>query len=84
MEQEVKFYYRNGCHLCEEMVAIVNRSWPHLMDNMVWCDVDEKESWKEIYGLKVPVLVCDDEEVCHFQLDEAQARKYFGDPVIPV
>ena len=72
------FYYRNGCHLCEELVAVIHRGWPDQLDRMIWRDVDQKEEWRLAYGIRVPVLLVDDREVSALQPDIARLREYFG------
>jgi hypothetical protein len=32
-------------------------------------DVDTRPEWAASYGLRIPVLVAGDEEVCHYTLD---------------
>jgi hypothetical protein len=80
----VRFYHREGCHLCEEMAAFVFRHWPEIGQHMVWVDVDADPALQRRYGSDVPVLVCDGEEVCrHAAVPEAMHR-YFGQPAYPV
>jgi len=33
------------------------------------CDVDAATETQRLYGEKVPVLLVDDEEICHYYLD---------------
>jgi hypothetical protein len=58
-------YSRAACHLCDEMiVALRDRG---LTAEVV--DVDSDPELVRRFGLRVPVLVADDEEVCHYHLD---------------
>jgi hypothetical protein len=72
------FYYRNGCHLCEEMAAFIHRGWPDAAETMEWRDVDEQADWKSRYGLRVPVLLAGNEVVCELQPDRLRLEQYFG------
>ena len=74
----VCFYYRDGCHLCEEMAARIHAGWPQLMDGMVWVDVDSNPEIRQKYGLKVPVLTRNDQVICEYQVDQAAMTVYFG------
>ena len=38
-------------------------------------DVDTRPDWAEAYGLRVPVLCSDGQEICHFELDRARVAQ---------
>jgi hypothetical protein len=61
-------YSRRGCHLCELLLEDVE---PILRGraSLEVRDVDTRQDWLERYGLRVPVLMLDGDEICHFQLD---------------
>jgi hypothetical protein len=80
----LQLYYREGCHLCEELVALLYRGWPHLLDNTEWIDVDRSAELVRRYGGRVPVLLADGREVCDLQPDAARLRAVFGEPANPV
>ena len=72
------FYYRDGCHLCEDM-------WQHLHElrherqfqvNRV--DVDTDPGLAERFGSLVPALASGDELLCHYYLDPAALNEYLG------
>jgi len=81
---ELHFYFRDGCHLCEEMAAAIHAGWPQVMTDMVWVDVDSAPEIRERYGLKVPVLTYDGETVCEYRLDPEAMAVYFGTDALPV
>lgn len=63
-------YSRQGCHLCEVLVEqllplVRNRA------NVEVRDVDTRDDWRDRYGLRVPVLECDGQTICEFELDPA-------------
>lgn len=72
------FYYRDGCHLCEQMAAFLFREWPVQAAAMQWRDVDADPQWRELYGLRVPVLVVGGEVVCELQPDGRRIAGCFG------
>lgn len=68
MDREFIVYSRRGCHLCEllleELEPLVRR---HARIRVL--DVDDDPAWQAAYGERVPVVVCDGEEVCQYNLD---------------
>jgi len=72
------FYYRNGCHLCEEMAAALHAAWPDHMAHMQWLDVDSSAAWRSEYGHRVPVLSIDGRVICEFHLDHEAVSACIG------
>ena len=62
-------YQRDGCHLCEQMRAELESPREQHGFELRLCDVDSNPVWRERYGEKVPVLLIDEEEICHYFLD---------------
>ncbi len=71
-EAALYFYYREGCHLCEEMAARLFRDWPEIAEQMQWRDVDSREDWRAAWGTRVPVLARQDEVLCEYFIDPAR------------
>ena len=78
------FYYRNGCHLCEELAALLFRGWPEQAEAMEWRDVDQCSEWREAYGEQVPVLALGEEIICVLRPDLVRISQYFGEKANPV
>lgn len=78
------FYYRNGCHLCEELAAVLFHGWPVQTSAMEWRDVDEHPDWRATYGDQVPVLMLGGQTICALQPDLGRITQYFGEMVNPV
>lgn len=78
------FYYREGCHLCEELASLLHRGWPRVAGQLKWSDVDSRREWRERYGSRVPALVCGDEVVCELLPDRERIQEYFGPPENPL
>ena len=74
----VCFYYRNGCHLCEELAAMLFRDWPEIADCVQWRDVDSSADWQEAFGLRIPVLTRGNEVICELKPDPDCLVRYFG------
>jgi len=84
VDEPVYLYYRNGCHLCEEMVAFLYQRWPDFTSSLQWRDVDERDDWKKCYGDKIPVLAFGEQIVCEYFVDEAAIQRCFGDRLDPL
>lgn len=84
VSREILFYYRNGCHLCDEMAAVLQLQWPNLFAQLQWRDVDADAAWRVDYGELVPALVLDQELVCFHVVDPDRINACFGDGPNPV
>ena len=66
--RSVVVYSRRGCHLCEllleELEPLVRG-----VARIEVRDVDTRDEWREQYGLRVPVVCCDGDEICQYNLD---------------
>ncbi len=71
---QLTVYSRTSCHLCDEMVGGLRERGlePEIID------VDRDPELASRYGLRVPVLVIDEEEICHFHLDAARLDRVLG------
>jgi len=77
-EPSLVFYYRDGCHLCEELAAMLFRAWPEHAEHMEWRDVDLKPEWREAYGQRIPVLLAGDDLISELRPDRRRIEQYFG------
>ena len=61
-------YSRRDCHLCEllleEMEPLI-RGQAHITVR----DVDDDPAWCAVYGERVPVVRCDGDDICQYNLD---------------
>jgi len=71
---ELIVYSRRGCHLCElllgELEPLVRGK-----ASIIVRDVDERSDWQEAYSERVPVVCCDGDELCHYELDKMAVLK---------
>jgi len=70
----VTLYSRHGCHLCEEMravVASVERELPLEVDEV---DVDGDAALAAAYGDEVPVLFVNGRKAFKYRVDAAALR----------
>ncbi len=71
-------YFREGCHLCDEMLQALMSLQLSLTFELQQIDVDDDPLLARRYNELVPVLALDDEEICHHRLDEARLKGFFA------
>ncbi len=69
-------YTRPACHLCLDMERALGRLREEMDFELIVEDVDQDSRCRQLYGDKVPVLMVDGVECCHYFLDEARLRRY--------
>ncbi|MDR0528024.1 MAG: glutaredoxin family protein [Zoogloeaceae bacterium] len=75
--KELVLISRAWCHLCHEMEAAVKPILTEYGATLLVKDADADPTL-ERYDELVPVLLLDDEEICHYVLDEARLREALG------
>jgi predicted thioredoxin/glutaredoxin len=71
---KIQVYSRPGCHLCE---ILVDQLMPIIRGrlDLQMCNIETNSDWLARFELRIPVVVFEGEEICHFKLDkEAIAR----------
>jgi Glutaredoxin-like domain (DUF836) len=68
-------YSRPGCGLCEEMLAELAELPAAQGIAVDVIDVDGDSAAKRRYGHKIPVLLLEEELVCHGRLDPEEVHK---------
>jgi glutaredoxin len=76
---EAKFclsvYHRLGCHLCDEMVALLSEYQDELNFEMQLIDIDEDPALKARFHTDIPVVALGEQILfCHF-FNEASLRQ---------
>ena len=74
-QPELTLYYREGCHLCDDMLQALRGLQSRLGFALRLVDVDRDPALRARYDEWVPVLSCGDREICHYHLDEAALRQ---------
>ncbi|HLK11782.1 MAG TPA: glutaredoxin family protein [Candidatus Binatia bacterium] len=67
-------YTRAGCHLCEEMRAVVNRVARDVRLTLEEVDVDGDPALARAYGEEVPVLCVNGRKAFKVGVDEPRLR----------
>jgi hypothetical protein len=68
-------YARPGCHLCDDMKAIVvhvGSSVPLLLEEI---DISTDEHLEELYGLEIPVLMVEGRKAAKYRVTETELRR---------
>ena len=70
-------YSRPGCHLCEEMKAVVARVMGGLSDpiQVDEIDISTDPALESQYGLEIPVLLIDGKKVAKYRVSDAELRR---------
>ena len=77
-ENELIVYYRQGCHLCEEMAGHLHQHQAEFNYQLNWVDIDKDPELKRIYDVDVPVVRYKGEVIFYHFFDEEQLRLSFA------
>jgi len=69
MSQQFQVYSRSGCHLCEEMIEHLNVLKENHEFDFEVIEITGNVILEEKFGVKVPVLIQNTTEICHYFLD---------------
>jgi len=78
MSHQFQVYMRYGCHLCDEMLEHLHILAKEYDFDVTATDITGKDDLERRYGTKVPVLMYQQQEVCHYHLDVNRFRKLMG------
>jgi len=71
----VTIYSRPGCHLCDEMKAVVKQvgaTVPLALDEI---DISTDPELERVYGLEIPVLFVAGKKVAKYRVGEQELRR---------
>ena len=72
-------YSREHCHLCHDMIAALQAMQAQLSFELEIVDVDSDDELAIRYGERVPVLVAEGRELCHYHLDSSVLSAYLAE-----
>jgi thiol-disulfide isomerase/thioredoxin len=75
---QLTIYSRPGCHLCDEMKAVVERvarstALPLTIEEI---DISTDPALEARYGVEIPVLLIDGKKVAKYRITEAALAKW--------
>ncbi|MBU1235187.1 MAG: glutaredoxin family protein [Gammaproteobacteria bacterium] len=72
------FLSRTYCHLCDDMLAALEALRGDYAFTVETIDIDAEPVLLKLHDERVPVLLADGEELCHYFLDEEKVREYLA------
>jgi glutaredoxin len=70
----VTIYGRPGCHLCDEAMVALQPIVAHTHSVLRTINIEEHDALHVAHLERIPVILVDDVEICHFFVDEAALR----------
>ena len=72
---QLALYTRPGCHLCEEMKAVVERVGRTVPIALEEIDISGNVELEARYGVEIPVLTIEGRKAAKYRIDEAALRR---------
>ena len=74
---KLNFYYRQGCHLCDDMLALLTPYQSSYPIQIQMHDIQHDPKLIEQYGLLVPLLTNEQgEEICRYFFDKSGFEQF--------
>jgi glutaredoxin len=74
----VRIYTRVGCHLCEEAERVVRQEQRSAGFQLELVDIDRDPELARRYGVRVPVVAVDGEELFEYEVPVDMLRARLG------
>jgi len=71
----VTIYSRPGCHLCDDMKALVQRVARTIPIALEEVDISTDSALEAQYGLEIPVLLVEGKKAAKYRIEEEELRK---------
>lgn len=71
----LSLFSRPGCHLCEEMKAVVRTVAVTTTIELDEVDISGDPALEALYGAEIPVLVLGGTKVAKFRISESELRR---------
>ena len=78
---QLTVYSRIACHLCDDLLLQLDELRQQYDFELTMIDVDSHSELQQKYGDKVPVLMADESELCHYYLNPVVVIQYLKNPV---
>jgi len=70
----VVLYARDGCHLCDEAREVIERVRRTAAFTFIEIDIETDDALVRDYGIRIPVVAVDGEELFEISVDPAALR----------
>jgi hypothetical protein len=74
----VVLYARDGCHLCDEARRVIGEIRGSVRFDFTEIDIETDDSLIRDYGIRIPVVTVDGEELFEISVDPAEFRAAVG------
>lgn len=74
MTVKIVLYSRPGCHLCDDVHAVLDEVRRERPFELQVRDISRKRSWIEAYGLDIPVVTINGVEAFRHRMTAAELR----------
>lgn len=75
MSAALTLFSRPGCHLCDDMKAVIGRVAASIPLTLTVVDVSTDAGLEARYGLEIPVLLVDGGKAAKYRITEADLRR---------
>lgn len=73
---DVYVYIKSDCHLCDTLMVELELALEKRSDaippTVLIRDIEDRDDWYALYREYVPVVVVNDEEICHYFFDQQE------------
>jgi glutaredoxin len=77
---ELTIYSKPGCHLCDEMKAVVRRVAAMVPLTLAEVDISTDPQLERQYGVEIPVLMLDGRKIAKYRIREDELRRVLTSP----
>jgi hypothetical protein len=67
---------REGCHLCDEFEDLLEHHPLRSQFELERVVINNRADLEALYGTKVPVLLGESSEICHYFIDQKALKEY--------
>ena len=78
--KELVVFSRPGCHLCEEVIGLLEPMCRSRGVSLRVADVDLKLEWRDRFGDRIPVVCAGDRELSGYPLENSRIVDWLNSP----
>ena len=79
--RSLQLFMNAYCHLCDEMKAELESLRDRYGYSIEYIDIEGNQALEDRLGEKIPVLMAQEKEICHYHLDRNALDAHFSDLV---